>query len=373
MSPYNFDRTYEKWKNLCSKANLYIATLTFIAEVLGYFILKQQNMITDSISYYMFRYLVSPTIFNYGVVIVGRMLIKKQRFAGRRGDFIPLVQLMILCTSSSVTHHIFPIVTGSLCFPIFVSTVYDNPKITRNIWLCSYLGVLAVFMERKFVEIYRGIACPYLAMETFVACALTLAAYITCRILAQYQSEKKQIMDDMHQYELQLQEELNLETKTGLYNYSAFRNKLYKETEKSRFTEWPLMLLIMDIDDFKKINDTYGHARGDEVLKRLAQVLKKHFHADEFPSRYGGEEFTVIVREGTIADLKARAEAMRRDFAAQIYGFMDEPVTLSVGIVEWKKGMTDEKLFDCADKALYRAKELGKDRIVVWDDTYEKI
>ena len=179
-------------------------------------------------------------------------------------------------------------------------------------------------------------------------------------------------MEEMHQYELQLQEELSREPQTKLYNSPAFRNKLYRETEKSRFTGWPLMLLIIDIDDFKQINAAYGHARGDKVLERIAEVIKKHFKEEEFPARYGGEKFTALVREGTVVDLKACAEALRRDFAAQTYTFMDEPITVSVGIAEWKKGMTDEKLFDCADKALYRAKEMGKDRTVVWSDAYEK-
>ncbi|MBO5094163.1 MAG: GGDEF domain-containing protein [Lachnospiraceae bacterium] len=372
MSPYNFERTYDKWKKLVFHANILIATLSLATEVGGTLILYRQNLIKQTIPVYMLRYLIIPAAFNYSVILAGFFLMKKKKYAGRRGDYIPLIQLLILCTSDAAAHHIFPIVVASLCFPIFVSSVFDNPKMTRNIWLLSHVGILAVALQRKYDEIHYGTECEYLAMDTFVAVSLTLAAYITCRILTRFQSEKKQIMEEMHQYELQLQEELNKEPQTKLYNASAFRNKLYRETEKSRFTEWPLMLLILDIDDFKQINVTYGHARGDKVLERIAEVIKKHFKEEEFPSRYGGEKFTILVREGTVIDLKARTEALRRDFASQTYAFMEEPVTVSAGIAEWKKGMTDEKLLDCADKALYRAKEMGRDRTVVWCDAYEK-
>lgn len=372
MSPYNFERTYDKWKKLVFNADLLIAALSFMTEVIGALILYRQNLIKQTIPVYVVRYLVLPTAFNFGMVLVGFFLMKCKRYAGRKGDYIPLVQLMMLCTSDALTHHIFPIVAASLCFPIFVSSVFDNAKLTRNIWLLSNFGVLAIAAKRKYAEIYEGTECEYLVMDTLVALALTLSAYITCQILTKFQNEKKQIMDEMHQYELQLQDALSKEPQTKLYNAVAFRNKLYRETEKSRFTEWPLMLLILDIDNFKQINVTYGHAIGDKVLEHIADMIKKHFKEGEFPTRYGGEKFTVLVREGTVVDLKVRTEALRRDFASRVYPFMEESATVSAGIAEWKKGMSDEELLDCADKALYRAKEMGGNRIVVWSEVYER-
>lgn len=373
MSPYNFDRTYEKWKKLVENGNLLIAIVTLCTEVLGYFILKGNNQITTSISYYVTRFLIAPTLFNFGTLSISYFMMQSPHFAGRKGDYIPLVELLILCTSGAITHHIFPVIAAGLCFPIFVSIVYDNPKITRNIWLLSFLSLSAIYMERWYCQVYMGTDSPFLLMETMVNCALIISAYITCMILLKFWAEKKQIMEEMHKYELQLQEELNREPRTGLYNASAFLNKLYKETEKSRFTQWPLMCMMIDVDDFKRVNDTYGHAKGDKVLERAAVILQKHFKEEEFPTRYGGEEFACIVREGTIVDLKARAEAMRQEFMAQSYDFMDEPVTMSAGIAQWKVGMNDEALFEAADKALYRAKNMGKNRIVIWSDAYEKI
>ncbi len=372
MNRDDLDQTYEKWKRCIVRADIYIMALILLTEIASYFIMKKAGLIFDTVRFFMIRYVAAPSLFNAAVIVTGLLLLRTRRFAGRRGDYIPLIQMLLLCTSAAITHHIFTILAGSLCFPVFVSVVYDRPRITRNVWLLTYPALLAVYAERKYAEIVFGTESPYLIMDTFVAAALTLAAYLTCREVVKYQAEKRQIIDEMHRYELELREELNRESKTGLYNYGAFQNKLYRETEKSRFTRWRLLLVIMDIDHFKWVNDTYGHAQGDIVLKRLADLLKKYFKTEEFPTRYGGEEFTAIIREDTLEELTERIEKIREEFSAQEYGFMDERLTLSAGIAQWKPGMTDKNLFDCADKALYRAKEEGRDQIVIWTGEGEK-
>lgn len=373
MSPYNFEKTYDKWRNLVTRANLYIAILSVSAGIIEYYILRNNGLFTDIKAYYIFRYIAAPVVFHVLVIGGGYMLLKKQSYVDRHGDYIPMIQLVLLCAGNSITNYEYPIVSASLCFPVFVSIVFDNLTLTRDIWLLCYVGLGALYAQRRFVEFFRGVESPELAMEIFATSSLLLAAYITGRILAKFQAEKKQIMESMHQHELKLREELNKCPKTGLLNSSAFQNKLYRETEKSRFTGWPLMLVVIDMDGFKKVNDNYGHAKGDKVLILMAETIKKHFHADEFPSRFGGEEFTIMIRKGSIVDVKSRIETMNRDFQSQLFTYIDEPLTISVGIAEWKAGMTDDQMFDCADKALYRAKNMGRNRIVVWSDAYEKI
>ena len=373
MSPYNFDRTYDKWNKLIRRANLYIAILSVSAGIIEYFILQSSDLFVSGKLYYIFRYIAAPIAYHVIVIGVGYWIMKKFRFAERHGDYVPMIQLTLLCAGNSITNYEYPIVSASLCFPIFVSIVFDNPKMTRDMWLISYVGLGALYAQRCFARYFRGVESPQLTLEMFVTASILLAAYITGRIVAQFQAEKKEIMESMHQHELKLREELNKCPKTGLLNASAFQNKLYRETEKSRFTGWPLLLTIIDIDDFKKVNENYGHAKGDKVLILVAEMIKKHFKEEEFPSRFGGEEFTIMVRRDTVADLKSRIEAMNRDFQAQLLTYMEEPLTISAGIAEWKFGMTDDQLFDCADKALARAKNMGRNRIVVWSDAYEKI
>ena len=321
----------------------------------------------DIKAYYIFRYVAAPIVYHVLVIGGGFVLLRKNSYMDRHGDYVPMVQLVLLCAGNSITNYEYPIVSASLCFPVFVSIIFDNRKLTRDIWLLCYVGLGVLYAQRRFAEFFRGVESPQLPMEMFVTGVLLLAAYLTGRILAKFQTEKKQIMEDMHQ------RELNRCPKTGLLNSSAFQNKLYRETEKSRFTGWPLILVIIDMDGFKMVNDNYGHAKGDKVLILMAGMIKKHFNEDEFPSRFGGEEFAIMMRKGTVADVRARIESMNREFQSQLFTYLDEPLTISAGIAEWKAGMTDDQLFDCADKALYRAKNMGGNRIMVWSDAYEKI
>ena len=373
MSPYSFERTYDKWRKFVFKANVHIAILSMVAGVFEFFLLKKEGLFVSIEAYYIFRYIAAPIVYHVLVIGVGYLMMRKRHYADRSADSIPILQLMFLCAGNSITNYEYPVVAASLCFPIFVSIVFDNPKLTRKIGILSYVGLGAVYAQRRFARFFRGVESPQLTMEIFVTGTLLLAACITSWILEKFQMEKKQIMEAMHQHELQLKEELNKCPKTGLLNSSAFQNKLYRETEKSRFTGWPLMLLILDIDNFKMVNEHYGHAKGDKVLILMAETIKKHFKLEELPTRYGGEEFTVLTRQGTVVDLKSRIEAMNREFQSQLFTYIDDPLTVSVGIAEWKPGMTDDQLFDCADKALHRAKNMGRNRVVVWSDAYEKI
>ena len=126
----------------------------------------------------------------------------------------------------------------------------------------------------------------------------------------------------------------------------------------------PVALLVIDIDHFKKINDTYSHSVGDQVLRMVASILLEHCRTEDVPIRYAGDEFTVFLH----ADLTAAtqvAERIRRavraaDFERVAAGL---PVSISVGVALLRPGMAAEDLFTAADHQLYEAKRRGRDRI----------
>jgi diguanylate cyclase (GGDEF)-like protein len=128
-----------------------------------------------------------------------------------------------------------------------------------------------------------------------------------------------------------------------------------------------LSCLMIDVDHFKRINDTYGHAAGDEVLRETARRLRSVCRSADFVGRYGGEEFTVIMPETDLDGAVAAGERIRQVLAVEPVQADDSEIwiTSSVGVVGWQAGMrTPEDLYAPADRALYRAKELGRDRVV---------
>jgi len=154
---------------------------------------------------------------------------------------------------------------------------------------------------------------------------------------------------------------------TGLFNRRRFNRALQDEIERAQRFADPVTLLILDIDKFKSINDTYGHAAGDEVIKGVADVLREVTRSVDVVSRIGGEEFSVILpktakREGVQVAEKIRKEMEKRRFEL---GKTSRNVTISLGVSVFPQDGTEaDILMNCADDNLYRAKEEGRNRCV---------
>ena len=155
---------------------------------------------------------------------------------------------------------------------------------------------------------------------------------------------------------------------TGLANVRAFTSILDRELERSRRFESELALLLMDLDDFKLVNDTYGHQQGDEVLAQVARVLRELSRELDTPARYGGEEMAVVLPQTDVEGAKMLAERIRKGVKAlrvpRVDGGGVLEVTASFGVASVPDSAADrESLIAAADAALYRAKRGGKNRV----------
>jgi diguanylate cyclase (GGDEF)-like protein len=151
--------------------------------------------------------------------------------------------------------------------------------------------------------------------------------------------------------------------KTGLYNSKFFDSILDMEMEKAGRGYEKLCLFIIDIDFFKKINDTCGHLKADELLKRLADVLKKQLRKSDVVSRFGGEEFFILLPETSLQKTKKLTSRLRKAIKSDKI-LKKYKITVSGGLTEYRKKDTKKSFKERADKALYKAKETGRDRFV---------
>jgi len=151
---------------------------------------------------------------------------------------------------------------------------------------------------------------------------------------------------------------------TGLYNKRSFEHYLQDRLKDiRRFGQRRIALVMFDIDYFKVINDSYGHQRGDEVLQRLAKLVRNHMRQSDFLARWGGEEF-IIVMDGADARAACRkAEALRRLIAESEFG-IPEGLSCSFGATQLQAEDTPESALERVDRLLYRAKEAGRNRVV---------
>lgn len=162
---------------------------------------------------------------------------------------------------------------------------------------------------------------------------------------------------------------VDMMTKLKIHHF--FQTRLREEMEKAKETGAPLSLIMTDIDHFKKFNDTYGHQQGDVVLKEVAKILISNARGNDVPSRYGGEEFTMILPNTALGAAKEIAERIRTNVeSTKVENFSGVgedslSVTISIGVSQFNPSLDkkNKDLIEKCDKALYKAKHNGRNRV----------
>jgi diguanylate cyclase (GGDEF)-like protein len=235
-----------------------------------------------------------------------------------------------------------PIVYGALLFP------------PRAALACG-LSALAVVVAVAAIDPHRA------ALEGWT---LMLFGTVAGAAALSFLAAVNRTRIEQHEDRLlgQLAELAGTDELTGCAVRRVFRQRTEEEIERALRTDGPLSLLMIDVDEFKGINDSYGHVVGDRVLATIGSVLLDHVRPFDVASRLGGDEFAVLLPETDSSGAVQVAERIFRDLA----GLTEVPVTLSVGVSSLDGSMpTIERLFDEADMALYQVKRAGRDAIAV--------
>jgi len=179
-------------------------------------------------------------------------------------------------------------------------------------------------------------------------------------------TKRKEALKALQESEKRYRELSIIDDLTQLYNSRHFYAQLTKETKRSNRYEQPLTLLLMDIDKFKKFNDTYGHIEGDNVLSRLGQIIKRCLRETDSAYRYGGEEFTILLpmttSEDGLAIAKRIQDELRKEAFSPVLG-QEVYVTVSIGLAQYKPKEDIKAFVHRIDQFMYQAKKKGRDRI----------
>ncbi|MDX1695853.1 MAG: GGDEF domain-containing protein [Ketobacteraceae bacterium] len=149
---------------------------------------------------------------------------------------------------------------------------------------------------------------------------------------------------------------------TGLYVRKIFEGVITQQVNEAHRYKQDLCLLMLDIDDFKKFNDTYGHPAGDEILKAIGKVITRTIRDSDIAARYGGEEIAIIAPKTDLQEASALAERLRN--SVNQYFNSNHRITISIGIAGLQPGQNKDSLIQAADSALYKAKSRGKNQSV---------
>ncbi len=183
------------------------------------------------------------------------------------------------------------------------------------------------------------------------------------QLIKKYHEELSSINSTLENKAHELEKIASIDSLTGLYNRSKFGELFNLAYQSMLSRENPLSLIMLDIDHFKRVNDTYGHNVGDEVIVAIAETLKRELRNIDIVCRWGGEEFVALVPTADLAQTKLIAEKLRTKIQTLHFSF-GEGITSSLGVSEVRRGEEMLEAIERADKALYEAKRSGRNRVV---------
>ena len=283
-------------------------------------------------------------------------------------DYLLIVTAIALAIVQIIKHvGVFNIMLSLLVFPIFISTFTFE---RRKIIVAFIISLISLFLLVYWISYKKNIYIDVISTLT-VSFILLTGAYLSLTITMR----GKKILSELETAMITEQELLirnafiekasKMDLMTSLYNHATFHLHLEGLIEQAKNIFFPLQLAILDIDDFKSINDQYGHKTGDVVINRIANCINDHIVQNDFAARYGGEEFVIIFAEKTLHEALEILEEIR----ACIYNMHfteinTKKVSVSIGISNYTYHDTKDSLFKRADRCLYTAKNMGKNTVI---------
>ena len=249
--------------------------------------------------------------------------------------------------------------------PLIISAFYFHKRLIR-------FGSVVTFVTFAGVFVVLEIKNPLISHSDFIGMASLIVggSMILLTLMRRGEDLVNRIRESIVSQQELLSEKAVLEhlaktdSLTGLYNLRAFYDfaNLLVSRNIQKFT--PMQLVVLDIDNFKIINDTYGHDVGDQILRWLAAKIKEQGDGCIFTARYGGEEFVLICECESLQECANGMEHLRESIAATAHSAIGgQSITVSIGIYDYSSGMDVREWFSGADSALYTAKRSGKNQI----------
>jgi len=232
-----------------------------------------------------------------------------------------------------------------------LSLIREIREINEKMYRIPILGVSQISSPSQKIELFRAGANDYIQKPIVLE---------ELSVRLKNLLHNKKLLDTLEEKNRQLEESLNHDSLTGLFNRHHLFNIAERVIYDSYRYDYPVSMLVIDLDHFKKVNDEYGHIAGDEVLKAVAKLLITSFRGSDIPIRFGGEEFLVFLSHCVAADAMKRAEKLRLKISELNPSSI--PITASIGVSQTisERKISYEELFAASDRAAYQAKANGR-------------
>lgn len=354
-------RSFETFQRKLINTSLMITLMAFILEIALCPVCYLLGVITFPLKKYVILLIIVPTILNILIYLIGRYVYNHTK-SHHLKVLIPITMIISLCWVICVFHGYFIVLYGIFLVPMILSTVYGNKTLTQQVCL-----IAAIAMTFAFMFITLDVFQIHFKLSSFnmvLAYGLIIIVYTMSVAVITYENQKEKTIQESFKYSRNLEHEVLYDNLTNLYNHRALFDILNDKISKNK-SENLLQIAIVDIDFFKKVNDTYGHEMGNVVLCKLSSMLRDISQNNIYAARYGGEEFVVIFDGYTQEQAYKIIDIIKDKLGYTTFDKITQKITFSAGIATYEKGLNANKFIEKADEALYYAKEHGRNQIKV--------
>ena len=276
----------------------------------------------------------------------------------------------IILSTEAENHYLYILLKGRLV--IQLAEHEDIPLATVEPGEC--VGEMSIIDSRvPSAQVKASEETQVLVIEQDILWRMVSVSHEIARNLLYIMSERVRysnlIIADSLEMQRKYQRFACTDALTGLHNRGWLDDAFDREIQRSERDELPLVLIMIDVDDFKNYNDDYGHLAGDQVLITVAEAIRNPLRPNDLVARFGGEEFAVLLPETTVKNAKIIAERLRKRVSKADTGVLDNKqlpaVTISLGVAGRQPGYSLDMMIAAADVAMYHAKRQGKNRFEI--------
>ncbi|MBQ3584410.1 MAG: GGDEF domain-containing protein [Lachnospiraceae bacterium] len=363
----NVEQIKENLNKSWQKSMLEISIIGFFlmlfSELFTFIMYTHYGFIKIEVSKYILLRMVTPCLLNFIDVLFMVYVYKNtsNKWIQKHKDDLMCYALFFMCMVISIVHNHYHVIWIMPCLCQYINSVYANKKGIRNIYLLTNLliiiNVYIAYTENEY-------ALDYIIMTGLCGMAMILSIYFVVKLLHTFHDEQMGYIEENYKSQMELIEELNIEPMTGLFNRNAFSKTIDKIINDNMKNESESYLIMLDIDHFKRVNDTYGHICGDKVILGISGLIKNYMDLNVKGYRYGGEEFALVFEHKTYEEVFGIVEEICSLISDMEFEFdKSVRITMSAGVAKYKNEMKKEEWISVADKALYTAKENGRNQI----------
>ncbi|WP_129596681.1 GGDEF domain-containing protein [Anaerophilus nitritogenes] len=332
--------------------------LSFLGACISYFLYHRGNI------HYIQYHILFPTFLLAILILITEVLLK---------TFDPFQDKIIIITSCifisilSYFHMESHILKSAYILSMLISVFYFQLKNVIFALLLNIFFIVITFL------IHPSTSQTDFTQDLIVIILLLVMSFFICKGILEkeqtilYHTYKNiKSRQELLIQNIFLEKDLKIDRLTGLYNHRSFHEYLDILLEQADQHPFSIHLAILDIDNFKKINDEYGHRIGDIILERIGKIIKDNLSPNDFPFRYGGEEFAILFTDVNTAFAYMMVEKIRSIISNTCHKELNgQSITISIGLEYFQSGMDKKTLFENADAYLYLAKKRGKNRTVM--------